>query len=131
MEKMGQKNSMGSEAICRLRSASRAEPDKSTLTPFSSFYFFGSGSAEEILGPLLIIVGAGDPPHQLGRRDVLEVARCHAIAQRLQGVVDRLHRGRKRRVGLQCHPDAMRGEPIEITELTAATAEDQRDPDRR
>jgi len=32
---------------------------------------------------------------------------------------------------LQCDPDAMRAEPIEIAELAAAAAEDQRDPDRR
>jgi hypothetical protein len=35
---------------------------------------------------LLILVGAGDPPHQLGRGDVLEFARRHTLAQRLKPV---------------------------------------------
>jgi hypothetical protein len=81
--------------------------------------------------PLLMVVGAGDPPHQLGRGDVLEFARRHTLAQRLQRVVNRLHRGRERGVRLQRNPDSMRSEPIEIAELTAAAAEDQRDLDHR
>jgi hypothetical protein len=55
---------------------------------------------EKVLCPLLIIVGTGDPPHQLGRSDVLELARRHTLAQRLQRVVHRLHRGRERSVRL-------------------------------
>ena len=42
-----------------------------------------SSPAEKVLCPLLILVGAGDPPHQLGRGDVFELARRHTLAQRL------------------------------------------------
>jgi hypothetical protein len=51
--------------------------------------------AEKVVCPLLIVVGAGDPPHQLGQGDVLELARRHTLAQRIQRVVNRLH-GRER-----------------------------------
>src|SRR5271165_5538163 len=54
-----------------------------------------SSSAEKVLCPLLIVVRAGDPPHQLGWGNVLELARRHTVAQRLQRVVNRLHRGRE------------------------------------
>src|ERR1700758_3295108 len=52
-----------------------------------------STPAEKVLRPLLIVVGASAPPHQLGRGNILELARRGTVAQRLKRVIERLHRG--------------------------------------
>src|SRR5271170_2471306 len=77
----------------RLRARDDRLKSQNTAAPRGKGGTGGSRPAEKILGPALIIVAAGDLPHQLGRGDVFEVAWCDTFAQRLQGIVDRLHRG--------------------------------------
>src|SRR5215467_2584434 len=84
-----------------------------------------SSPTEKVFCPLLIIVGSGDLSHQLGRRDVLEFAGRYTLAQRFQRVINRLYCSRERGMGLQCDPDPMRCQPVEIAELAANAAKDQ------
>src|SRR5579883_624810 len=100
-----------------------------TLPPTRSI--MGSGAAEKRPRPRLVIGGAGELPHQLGRGEVLERARRHPLAQRLQRVMHGLHRGRERRMALQGDLDIVRGEKIGVGEIAAAAAEQQWDLDRR
>src|SRR3954447_13867160 len=58
-------------------------------------------ATEELLGPALVVAGSGDAPHRLGGSDALKLAGRRTFAQRLQRVVDRLHRGRERLMSLQ------------------------------
>ena len=50
--------------------------------------------------------------------------------ERLQGGVDRLHRGGKGLMPLQGDPDVVGAEPLEVAELAASAAQNQRDADR-
>jgi hypothetical protein len=59
-----------------------------------------STPTKKVFCPLLVVVGAGDLPHQFGRRDVLEFAWGDTLAQRLQRVLNRLYRSRERGMGL-------------------------------
>jgi hypothetical protein len=70
----------------KARDRARAILDRLLISRGALLYC--SRPAEKVLCPLLILVGASDPPYQLGRGDVLGLARRHTLAQRLQRVVN-------------------------------------------
>src|ERR1700746_858158 len=85
-----------------------------------------AGAAEEVTGPAGVVGRARHLGHQLFGSDILQVRRCGAVAQRLQGVVDALYGGLERLVALQRHAHALAGEIRAVAERPA-TAEDDGD----
>ena len=84
------------------------------------------GAAEEFLGPHCVVALAHDTLHQVRRRQVFQIVWRDAVAQRLQRLVRCLHGRHERRMRLQADADIAGAEIIEIVQLGARAAENQR-----
>src|ERR1700756_5466272 len=82
---------------------------------------------EEILGPGRVVGETGRLLEEVGRRrDVLQLPRWLAVAQRLEGGVDRVDGRIEGRVALQADAHIARREVVEIVQLLGGAAEKQR-----